>query len=187
MRFEKRPGADFSRCILAFLCVLALSQGCAAREKDQVVDLELVLAVDVSASMDFDELRLQRQGYVAAFRSPELIKEIKSLSRGLAVTLFEWGDQDKQNVIVPWTLVRDDAGAEWIAARLEAAPLGHAFATSISGALIFAYGYSRITALQGIGEPSTFPVTDPILRERRLRTPGIWFWPMALPSMACRS
>jgi hypothetical protein len=136
---EDAVGIDLSRRILiASLAVLGVWHGYPAQAKDRPVDLELVLAVDVSASMDFDELKLQRQGYVAAFRSPELINQIKSMPLGIAVAYVEWGDQDTQNVIVPWTLVRDEAGAEEIAVELETAPLGHAFGTSISGALMFA-------------------------------------------------
>ena len=125
------------RSAIAFLIALGLVSSSQAR--DLAVDIELVLAVDVSASMDFDELRLQRQGYVAAFRSPELIEQIRSLPLGrIAVAYFEWGDQDTQDIIVPWTLVNGPAGAEEVAAELEAAPLGHAFGTSIAGALTFA-------------------------------------------------
>jgi hypothetical protein len=131
--------AFLRRLAIVSLAVLTPAHISASRAKDLSVDIELVLAVDVSASMDPDELRLQRQGYIAAFRSPELIDQIKSLPLGrIAVAYFEWGDQDTQDIIVPWTLVKDEAGAEQIAAELEAAPLGHAFGTSIAGALTFA-------------------------------------------------
>jgi hypothetical protein len=126
--------------IVASLALLALAQASASRAEDDLpVDIELVFAVDVSASMDPQKLALQRDGYIAAFRSPELIDHIKSLPLGrIAVAYVEWGDQDTQNIVVPWTLVKDEVGAEAVAAELEAAPLGHAFGTSISGALKFA-------------------------------------------------
>jgi hypothetical protein len=67
--------------------------------------------------MDLDELRLQRRGYVAAFRSPELIHQIKSLPLGrIAVAYFEWG-AGHAGYYCPWTLVKDEAGAEEVAAE----------------------------------------------------------------------
>jgi hypothetical protein len=130
----------FRRVAVASLAALTLAQLSSAQARDDLaVDIELVLAVDVSASMDLDELRLQRQGYIAAFRAPEVIAQIESLPLGrIAVAYFEWGDQDTQNILVPWTLVKDEMGAEQVAAELEAAPLASAFGTSIGGALTFA-------------------------------------------------
>ena len=132
-------GIKSRRAIVIALAFLALAQVSSQAKEELPVDIELVLAVDVSASMDLDELRLQRQGYIAAFRSPELIEQIRSLPLGrIAVAYVEWGDQDTQDIVVPWTLVKDEGGAEQVAAELEAAPLGHAFGTSIAGALTFA-------------------------------------------------
>ena len=126
--------------ILASLALLALAQVSTSLAKDELpVDMELVLAVDVSASMDPTKLKLQRDGYIAAFRSGELINVIKSLPLGrIAIAYVEWGDQDTQSIVIPWTLVKDEVEAEEIAAKLDAAPLGHAFGTSIAGALTFA-------------------------------------------------
>ena len=68
------------------------------------VDLELVLAVDVSRSMDYDEQRLQRDGYAAAFRHPEVIAAISSGALGkIAVTYVEWAGPFYQIIVVPWT------------------------------------------------------------------------------------
>ena len=129
----------WQRTIVVAFSLLSLAQVSSQAKEELPVDIELVLAVDVSASMDPDELKLQRQGYIAAFRSPELIEEIRSLPLGrIAVAYVEWGDQDTQDIVVPWTLVKDAGGAEQVAAELEAAPLGHAFGTSIAGALTFA-------------------------------------------------
>ena len=67
-------------------------------------DLELVIAVDVSLSMDLDEQRLQRDGYVAAFRDPEVHKAISSGPHGrIAVTYMEWAGPPTQQVVIPWT------------------------------------------------------------------------------------
>jgi hypothetical protein len=74
--------------LLACACLL----GGSISAKPLSVDLELVLAVDVSYSMDLDEQRLQRQGYVAAFLEPELIEAIENGPLGrIAVTYVEWG------------------------------------------------------------------------------------------------
>ncbi len=120
------------------ISVLLAGLEAAAAQSELPVDLELVLAVDASASMDIDEQRLQRRGYIAAFRSDELVGAIESLPLGrIAVAYVEWGDPNSQLIVVPWTLVDGLAGAEEMANRLEAAPLGRLFGTSIAGALAF--------------------------------------------------
>ena len=80
------------------------------------VDLELVLAVDVSYSMEIDEQRLQRQGYVNAFLQPELFQAIQR-----AVTYVEWGGSAIQTV--PWTLVDGPGAAIQFAEVLRRQPL----------------------------------------------------------------
>src|SRR5688500_15764501 len=100
--------------VLSISVVLVGLEGAVAGELP--VDLELVLAVDASASMDIDEQRLQRRGYIAAFRSDELVAAIRSLPLGrIAVAYVEWGDPNSQSIIVPWTLVDGVSGAEEIA------------------------------------------------------------------------
>ena len=102
------------------------------------VDLELVLAVDVSRSMDYDEQRLQRDGYVAAFRHPEVIAAISSGAIGkIAVTYVEWAGPFYQTIVVPWTILANGADAEAFATKLAAAPLMNETGTSISGGLSF--------------------------------------------------
>lgn len=105
------------------------------------VDLELVLAVDVSRSMDLDEQTLQRDGYVAAFRHPDVIQAIRSGAAGrIAVTYMEWSGPSYQHVLVPWTIVGNRAEAERFAALLAQAPMAREFGTSISGGLQAAAG-----------------------------------------------
>ncbi|MEJ0097364.1 MAG: DUF1194 domain-containing protein [Bauldia sp.] len=102
------------------------------------VDVELVLAVDVSRSMDMDEQRVQRDGYVDAFRNPDIIQAITSGPIGqIAVTYFEWSGPDFQAVAAPWTLIRNAADAAAFADKLAAAPINREMRTSISGALGF--------------------------------------------------
>ena len=87
--------------------MLAVSIGGAGRRQIETsVDLELVLAVDVSLSMDMDEQRLQRDGYVAAFRDAEVWNAIAAGADGrIAVTYFEWAGQVNQQTVLPWTLI----------------------------------------------------------------------------------
>ena len=103
------------------------------------VDLELVLAVDVSGSMDREEQALQRRGYVEAFLHPEVAQAVRSGPYGrIAVTYVEWAGPTAQAVAVPWTLIEDAATAEDFAAGLAEAPPSRFRGTSISGALAFA-------------------------------------------------
>src|ERR687887_1834366 len=70
------------------------------------VDVELVLAVDVSYSMDLDELALQREGYAQAIVSKEFLQALKSGPNGrIAVTYFEWAASTDQKIIIPWRLI----------------------------------------------------------------------------------
>ena len=103
------------------------------------VDLELVLAVDVSRSMDLDEQHLQRDGYVAALQHPDVVDAIRSGPLGgIALTYVEWAGPQSQVVIVPWTLIDGEAATDRVAGLLSAAPLGRYTGTSISGGLMFA-------------------------------------------------
>ena len=103
------------------------------------VDLELVLAVDVSGSVDEVEGRLQRMGYVNAFRSPAVLRAIQSGRRkSIAVTYMEWAGFDFQRIIVGWKRIHDGASAEAFAYLLSQAPIGVGPYTSISGAIEFA-------------------------------------------------
>src|SRR3712207_3338759 len=105
------------------------------------VDLALVLAVDVSTSMDPDEQDLQRQGYVEAFRSPTVHQAIRTGMLGrIAVTYVEWGGARRlrfQNVVVPWTVLETPKDSIAFADRLARAPIHRVAGTSISEAIEF--------------------------------------------------
>ena len=117
----------------------ALAPAAAAQTAN--VDLELVLAVDVSRSMDLDEQRLQREGYVEALRHPEVIDAIASGGLGrIAITYVEWAGPGYHSVIVPWTIIAGRAEAEAVSAKIAAAPLMRETGTSISSSLLFAAG-----------------------------------------------
>jgi Protein of unknown function (DUF1194) len=103
------------------------------------VDVELILAVDVSRSVDPEEQEMQFTGYANAFRDPRLIEGIMGGPIGaIAVQMFTWSDWNVQNLIVPWTRVDGPAAAGRIAQTIDDAPRRTWLYTSISGAMDFA-------------------------------------------------
>lgn len=103
---------------------------------DPQVDVELVLAVDVSYSMDLEELAIQREGYAQAVTSAEFLKALKSGPNGkIAVTYFEWAAANDQKTIIPWRIIDGPESADAVAAEIMKAPLRRASRTSISGAI----------------------------------------------------
>ena len=105
----------------------------------QPVDLELVLAIDVSRSIDAEEARLQRDGYVGALVNETIIRAVRSGTLGrIAVSYIEWAEIASRTVTVGWTLVDDAASARAFASQVAAAPPTVGFYTSISGAIEFA-------------------------------------------------
>lgn len=129
-----------SVCVaLLALAAWVLPQSLGAPLKAQAsseVDIALVLAVDISFSMDLEELALQRQGYVEALRSPEVHKAIANGATGrIAVTFFEWAGNDVQFHLVPWTVIDSPATALAFAAELEKQPTRRGRRTSVSGAI----------------------------------------------------
>ena len=102
------------------------------------VDVELVMAVDISYSMDMDELALQREGSAQAVASQEFLNALKQGTNGkVAVTLVEWAGIADQRVVVPWRLIDGAAAAQAVSQEMARAPVRRAFRTSISGALMF--------------------------------------------------
>lgn len=103
------------------------------------VDVELVIAVDVSYSMDPDEQALQREGYILALKSGEFLQALRQGTHGkIAITYFEWAGQFDQKIIMPWRLIDGPEAADAVAAEIARAPYRRASRTSISGALHFA-------------------------------------------------
>lgn len=104
----------------------------------ETVDLQLILAADVSRSVDEDEFRLQRDGTAAAITDPRVIQAIQSGPyRAIAVTFVEWSGAEAQHVVADWTVVRDDETAGGFAAILQSTPRSFAGFTSISAAIDF--------------------------------------------------
>ncbi len=114
------------------------------------VDLELVLAVDVSGSVDEIEMRLQREGYIAALRHPDVIEAIQRGMVGrIAVTYFEWAGDDYQRTMLDWTVIEDASGAEAFADALAEAPMATAHWTSLSAAIDYAVPLFQDNGIEG--------------------------------------
>lgn len=102
------------------------------------VDLELVIAVDVSASMDREEYLIQRAGYVAAIRDPEFVETVLAGNqRRIALTYVEWSGLRYQRITVPWRLIDSAESARAFANELYRQPVGEGRGTSISAAMLF--------------------------------------------------
>jgi hypothetical protein len=115
------------------------------------VDTELVLAVDVSYSMDPEEQQLQREGYMAAITSPEFMSALKSgMHAKVALTYFEWAGPYDQKIIVPWRLIDGPETADGVANDIARASYRRASRTSISGALQFAKPLFDASGFNGI-------------------------------------
>lgn len=122
----------------------------AARAQAQLVDLELVIAVDISGSVDDDEAALQRQGYVKAFRDPRVVDAILHGPRGaIAVTYVEWAGSHHQLPLIGWTLINSAQTANEFADALAFEPVMVNVWTSISGAIIAGASLLRSSPFKG--------------------------------------
>src|SRR5262249_54007736 len=115
------------------------------------VDTELVLAVDVSYSMDPEEQELQREGYIGALTSREFMQALRGgMHAKVAVTYVEWAGPEDQKIIVPWRLIDGPERADGVASEIARAPYRRASRTSISGALQFAKPLFDASGFNGI-------------------------------------
>ena len=115
------------------------------------VDVELVLAVDISYSMDVDELALQREGYAKALMSREFMQALRQGINGkVAVIYFEWAGAGEQKIVVPWRLIDGPETADSVANEILQAPIRRAARTSISGALLFGAALFEMSGFRGI-------------------------------------
>ncbi len=161
-----------ARALRAASLVLVLLPASAAVSSDErvPVDVELILAVDISYSMDFDELALQRDGYVIGITSPQFIDALSKGPHGrIAVTYVEWAGASEQRVVIPWQLIDGKAAAENFAQQLKDAPLRRAYRTSISGAIKFSVplfgtnfkGIRRVIDISGDGTNNQGDLLEP--------------------------
>ena len=115
------------------------------------VDVELVMAIDISYSMDLDELALQRDGYAQAVASQDFLNALKQGTNGkIAVTLVEWAGSAEQRIVVPWRLIDGPESAQAMSAEIARTPVRRAFRTSISGALMFSAAQFEGNGFRGI-------------------------------------
>jgi hypothetical protein len=122
--------------------VLLLSLGFTAESYGAGVDLEVILAADVSRSIDDGEFELQRKGYAAALIDPRVLAAIRSRSgAAIGVSFIEWSGEEDQQVVVDWAEIRDEEDAGAIAAAILAAPRSFMGRTSISTAIDFALAH----------------------------------------------
>jgi len=130
--------------------LLAVPPLAAVSAAERLVDLELVLAADISRSMDMEEMALQRQGYAHAIRHPRIVGAIRAGGHGrIAVTYVQWAGEYSQRTIVDWTEISDQASAEAFARAIEASSLEVERRTSISTALLYAAGRFENNGFQG--------------------------------------
>ena len=103
------------------------------------VDIELVIGVDISYSMDLDELAVQREGYAQAIVSKEFLQALKNGPNSkIAVTYFEWSASTDQKIIIPWRVIDGPETADAVANEIMKTPVRRGSRTSISGAIYFA-------------------------------------------------
>jgi Protein of unknown function (DUF1194) len=124
--------------LLALLVALALATGGAASALAQVtVDLQLVLAVDVSGSVSDERFKLQKEGYAEAFRNWRVLEAIRSgQAQAIAVTMTQWTGPSQQAQVVPWMVISDEASMLAFAEAVERTTRQlYGGGTSVSGAI----------------------------------------------------
>ena len=122
----------FLAAVIAFLFL-------AGAARAETVDVALVLAADVSRSIDAGEFKLQRQGYAAAITSPKVLSAIQAgTHRAIALCFVEWSGPEEQAVVAKWTVIRDGESAAEFATILTEAPRSFSGRTSISAGVDFA-------------------------------------------------
>jgi hypothetical protein len=149
-----------------------LGQQRAEKESTPSVDIELILAVDVSYSMDMDELAIQREGYAQAIVSKEFLQALKTGPNGkISITYFEWAASGDQKIIIPWRVIDGPETADAVANEIMKTPIRRASRTSISGAIMFAMplfdenphrGIRRVIDISGDGPNNNGPPVVPM-------------------------
>ena len=149
---QARPALRRRRLALLLLCALFVASAPLAKpaltqnHPPGDVSVALVLAVDTSGSVSMDRFELQKEGYAAAFRNPQVLGAIRALgSQSIAVTMFQWTGPFLHVVAADWTTIQDQPSAERFAAAVQGAPRRlFGGGTSISGAI----DYGRVLLAQ---------------------------------------
>jgi Protein of unknown function (DUF1194) len=139
------------------------------------VDVELAIAVDVSYSMDLDELAVQREGYAQAIVSKEFLQALRAGPNSkISVTYFEWSASSDQKIIIPWSVIDGPESADAVASEIMNAPVRRGSRTSISGAILFAMplfdedphrGLRRVIDISGDSPNNNGPPVTPVRDE----------------------
>ncbi len=155
MRWFVSIGAVLFAGLMAGVAVVAAPGPQLAQQRVETdanaVDVQLILAVDVSYSMDMDELAIQREGYAQAIVSKDFLQALKTGPHGkVAVTYFEWAASSDQKIIIPWRVIDGPESADAVAAEILKTPIRRASRTSISGAIYFAMPLFEDSPYKGI-------------------------------------
>ena len=137
--------------VFGVLALLTLTLGASKAARAERVQLELVLALDVSLSVNDEEFALQLHGLAEAFRNEAVVAAIGAVGdHGIAVLLLQWSDRAEQTIAVDWTAVRDGADARALAEKIARAPRAHSGAgTAIGRALETAIPLFRMNGFEG--------------------------------------
>lgn len=151
---RRLPGVSRARFagLLALLLPLAITPPAAAGPVGSTpVDVELVLAVDISYSMDTEELALQREGYASAIVSKEFLDALKLGPHGrIAVEYVEWAGEGEQKVVVDWRIIDGPETAKAFSDAVMSAPIRRVYRTSISSALLFGADQFDLNGFRGL-------------------------------------
>lgn len=127
--------------VALFIAVAPVRHGAAEADVAEV-DLLLVLAADISRSVDGAKFKLQREGYAAALTDPRVMSAIRSVPNGrIAICFIEWSGANAQTIVIDWTEISAPEHAEAVANRLRNAPRLFAERTAIGSAIDYAVGH----------------------------------------------
>ena len=168
----------WQRVAAVLLAVLGLGIAAPRVEAQTDVDLELVLLADASGSIDSTELQFQRQGYVSALVHPEVLRAIANgAHRRIAITYVEWGNDQWQDVVVPWTIIDGAQSARRSARRCWSVPGARIGGNAIGSALAAATrliegneirGERKVIDLSGDSANSWSGIPIPVARAEAL-------------------
>lgn len=136
---------------MAGVCAVAAALLWAQPARAEFVDLELVLAVDTSSSVNYDEYALQMAGIARAFRNPLLHRALEAAGEGgIAVAVLQWASAERQEIAIDWRKIDGPGSALAMADALETTPrLIDNGGTSISGAIDFASAMFAVNEFDG--------------------------------------
>ena len=159
------------------VCVLccAMTAAAATARAQTAVDVELVLAVDVSGSVSDERFALQQRGYAAAFRDSRLLQAIRSgATRSIAVTMTQWTGPAMQIQVLPWSVITDEGSMLAFADAIDKMPRQlFGGGTSISGAIDHAMTLFIRVNTRATGASSTYREMVPTIAVARLRMRGM--------------